>query len=86
MVQSIQEMAPREERARGETKAEAFKRLAAQRTNTVLERLRILGNCANRSLYEYTDEDIRRIFRAIEAEVKRTKGKFSDSTKEKFEL
>jgi len=69
-----------------ETKAQAFKRLAAQRTNTVIERLRILGNCGNRNLYEYSDEDVRKIFRALEAEVKRTKGKFSETKKETFEL
>lgn len=77
---------PVEQRKQRETKAEAFKRLASQRTNAVLERLRILGNCANRSLYEYTDEDMRKIFAAIEAEVKRTRAKFTGTNKERFEL
>jgi hypothetical protein len=74
-----------QQRAR-ERKAEAFKRLASQRTNTVLEKLRILGNCANKNLYDYGDEDVRKIFRVIEAEVRRTKAKFSDTKKERFRL
>jgi len=75
-----------EQQVRRETKAEVFKRLASQRTKAVLEKLRILGNCANRNLYDYTDEDVRRIFRALEAEVRRTKAKFSDIKKEEFQL
>ena len=78
-VQEIQQ------RAR-ERKAEAFRRLASQRTNAVLEKLRILGNCANRNLYDYTDEDVRRVFRIIETEVRRTRAKFSDTKKERFQL
>jgi hypothetical protein len=70
----------------GESKAEAFKRLASQRTNAVLERLRILGNCANRGLYDYSEEDVRRIFGAIEGELKLTKAKFTAGKKRKFEL
>jgi hypothetical protein len=80
MLQSVQRP------ARRETKAEVFKRLASQRTNAVLEKLRILGNCANGNLYDYTDEDVRRVFRVIETEVRRTKAKFSDTKKERFEL
>ena len=75
-----------EERKVRETKGETFKRLASQRTNAVLEKLRILGNCANRNLYEYTDEDIRKIFATLEAEVKRTKAKFTATNRKRFEL
>lgn len=67
-------------------KRDAFERLATQRTNTVLQRLRILGNCANRQLYEYDEADIRKIFRAIEMEVKATKGKFVGSREPRFKL
>lgn len=67
-------------------KHQAFKRLASQRTNAVLDKLRILGNCANRSVYSYSDDDIRKIFRAIEAEVKKTREKFEGRRERKFEL
>jgi hypothetical protein len=72
--------------SRSERKRAAFKRLASQRTTAVLERLRILGNCSNRQLYDYTDEDVRKIFSAIAAEMKAVKGKFRNSTGPEFTL
>ncbi|OGD83585.1 hypothetical protein A2572_04780 [Candidatus Collierbacteria bacterium RIFOXYD1_FULL_40_9] len=53
-----------------------FKRLATYRTNEVLKRLKVLGNCSNRSAYEYNEEDISKIFNAIEKSVRETKAKF----------
>ncbi len=56
---------------------ENFKRLAVSRTNEVLRRLKILGNCANRSHYDYTQEEIGRIFSEIDKRVRETKAKFT---------
>lgn len=53
-----------------------FKRLATQRTNEVLDRLRILGNCADRRSYSYSDEEIDKIFRAIEEQTRLMKARF----------
>lgn len=69
-----------------ESKQEAFTRLAEARTNAVMEKLRVLGNCANPYAYEYTDEDIRKIFAAIEREVRATKAKFGAGTRPEFRL
>jgi hypothetical protein len=69
-----------------ESKHDRFRRLATQRTNAVLERLRILANCANANLYEYTDEDVKKIFGAIEAEVRNIKAKFRNSNRPEFQL
>ncbi len=69
-----------------ENKRERFKRLATIRTNAVLERLRVLGNCANRGVYEYTKEDVEKIFSAIEKKVKETKSKFYFPEDEEFKL
>ena len=69
-----------------ETPSERFKRLAALRTNIILERLRILGNCANRQVYEYTEEDIEKIFSAIEHQIKEVKTKFHFPKEKKFKL
>lgn len=69
-----------------ETKKQRFQRLAEKRTNDVLERLRILGNCANRGQYEYSAEDIRKIFNTIEREVKLVRLKFKDGETQKFRL
>ena len=69
-----------------ESKNEAFQRLATKRTNAVLERLRILGHCANPQFYEYSEEDVKKIFRAIEKELKIVKTKFQNSSKSEFRL
>lgn len=71
---------------KNETPRERFKRLATMRTNEVLKRLRVLGNCANRQYYEYTESDIESIFSAIEKRAKETKTKFYFEKEEKFKL
>ena len=72
--------------ANKESKQQRFRRLATQRTNAVLHRLQILGHCANPQLYDYSEEDVRKIFRAIESEVKAMKAKFSNSGRSEFQL
>lgn len=67
-------------------KRERFKRLATYRTNEVLKKLKILGHCANRSAYSYTEEEIDKIFSAIEKKVKEIKAKFHFPKKEEFKL
>jgi len=62
-------------------KTERFKRLAILRTNEVLDRLRILGNCSDRRSYQYTDEEIEKIFRAIDEQTKIVKSKFKKPKK-----
>ena len=71
-----------------ETKRERFIRIAEARTNKILEMMRLLGNCASTNNYEYTEEDIKKIFGALERELKNTKSKFTDTdiTSEKFTL
>ena len=69
-----------------DTKREAFLRLAEKRTNAVLERIRILSNCANPYAYEYEEEDIRRIFAAIEQELKVARARFGNREKREFRL
>ena len=57
-------------------RSDRFKRLATVRTNEVLNRLRILGNCADRRSYDYTEEEIEKIFKAIDEQAKIVKAKF----------
>jgi len=72
--------------SRSESKRDAFRRLATQRTNNVLDRLRVLGHCSNPHLYEYSDEDVKRIFKAIDAELRAVKAKFQNSSRSEFQL
>ena len=57
-------------------KRDRFKKLAVYRTNEVLRKLHTLGHCANRSAYEYTGDDISKIFSEIERGVKEVRVKF----------
>ena len=69
-----------------ESKSQAFQRLATKRTSAVLERIRILGHCANPQLYDYTQEDVKKIFQAIEKELRVVKVRFQNSSKSEFRL
>lgn len=67
-------------------KKERFRNLAEKRTNVVLQKLKILGNCSNRSAYDYSDVDITKIFSAIEQKIRETKARFHIPKKQKFKL
>jgi hypothetical protein len=71
-----------------EEKREKFKRIAENRTNRIINDLHLLGNCSNRSNYEYTEEDVKKIFGAIEAALKESKQQFyaKKDKKQRFEL
>ncbi len=69
-----------------ENRRERFKRLATARTNTVLQKLKVLGNCANRQAYEYTEEEIDKIFASVDKYLKSIKSKFHFPKEEKFKL
>ena len=72
---------------KNETKRDRFRRLAQRRTNQVIKRLRILGNCADKGRYEYAKEDMERIFVAIDRRLNKTKARFDLPTdKEEFKL
>ena len=68
------------------SKRERFKRLAEYRTNEVLKRLKVLGNCSNRSAYDYSEEEINKIFSEIERTVRETKSKFYFAKHKNFKL
>lgn len=68
------------------SKKDNFKRLAEYRTNEVLKKLKVLGNCSNRSAYEYSEEDVAKIFTELEKALKETKGKFHFPKEHKFKL
>lgn len=71
-----------------ESKKERFIRIAEARTNKIIDMIRLLGNCSSRATYEYSKDDVRKIFNAIESELKIVKTKFDscndDSTRFKL--
>lgn len=60
-----------------ETKRDKFVRLAEARTNKIIDMLQLLSNCSNSNVYDYTQQDVDKIFNAIDAAVKEAKKKFS---------
>ena len=71
-----------------ETSSERFVRIAEARTNKIIDMIRLLGNCSSKATYEYSKEDVRKIFNAIETELKNSKAKFESSNDDsaKFKL
>ncbi len=68
-------------------KRENFVRLAENRTNKILEMIRLLGNLSNTSNYTYTKADVEKIFGTIEKELSDTKKKFDTiGSDDKFTL
>jgi len=69
-----------------EEKRERFKRLGVQRTNAVIKRIKVLSNCANRSAYEYTEEEVNKIFSEVERRIREAKAKFNFPKIKEFKL
>lgn len=71
-----------------ETKHDRFVRIVEARTNKAAEMIRLIGNCASRSSYDYSDEEVKMIFAYLEKELRNAKNKFSGSDTEegKFSL
>ncbi len=67
-------------------KRERFKRLGTQRTNAVLQKIKVLSNCANRSAYEYTEDEVNKIFSEVDRRVKEAKSKFHYPKTKEFKL
>jgi predicted membrane protein len=60
-------------------KRDRFVRLAVKRVNRAIKDLRLIGNLSNRSVYEYTDEDARKIIKALQKELDTIRARFSST-------
>jgi hypothetical protein len=58
------------------TRRTRFESVAGRRVQNILDSLDILGNCANRNNYEYTEEDVKKMFSAIKEKLKLTENKY----------
>jgi len=56
------------EKIENETKEQKFRRIASARANRILDDLRLLGNCSNKSAYGYSEAEVKKIFSTIEKE------------------
>lgn len=70
-----------------ETKEEKFIRLAEKRTNEAIKKIRLIGNLSNKNNYEYSEEQVTTIIKALETEIRKVKNAYQKESEEKiFEL
>jgi hypothetical protein len=65
---------------RDRQKRERFVKLANNRVNRAIKELRLIGNLSNRGAYAYTDEDAKKILRAIQKEFDALRTRFTGSS------
>jgi hypothetical protein len=64
-----------------ESKKEKFKRIAEARTNKILYMIRLLSNCSNKNVYEYSEEEVSKIFKTIEDQLHESKKTYKSFAK-----
>jgi len=71
-----------------ESKRDRFVRIVERRVNVIINNLDSLGKCANKKNYEYTDNDIKKIFGEIDKKTKEIRAIFAgkSTSKRGFEL
>lgn len=69
-----------------ESKRDKFKRLANIRVNNTLKGLDLIGNLSNSSNYDYSDDDVRKIFNSINSRIKDVQNKFKEKNNNKFNI
>jgi len=71
---------------KGETKEDRFKRVVQKRVQNVLDSLRRLSQCSNKRMYNWNDEQLQKIWSAIDKELKGCKENFDNAEPEEFKL
>jgi transcription elongation GreA/GreB family factor len=54
-----------------------FVQLAEKRVIRAIKDIRLIGNLSNKSNYSYSDEDVRKIIRALDREIKSLRQRFA---------
>ena len=63
-------------------KATKFVELANKRVNKAIKDLKLIGNLANRKNYEFTDEQVKKIIKALQKEIDSIKQTFRSTASE----
>ena len=66
----------------GESQHARFRRIAERRVIRTIKDIRLIGNLGNRNNYEYSGDEIEKIFRALERELKLARTKFDSRRKD----
>ena len=60
-------------------KSDKFRELAHSRVNRAINMIRLIANLGNKAHYDYSTDQQKRIFAALENEVKKAKNKFTSN-------
>lgn len=74
---------PRQQISPDESSKDRFLRLAQYRTQKVLSAIRVLSHCSNSYNYDYTPEQVEKIFSTIQEELASAKAKFTPNQPKK---
>lgn len=72
-----------------ETKKERFRRIAVARVNKIIKMVQLLGNCSNTSNYDFSQQDVSKVFAALRFEIDKAEKRFveaQDGKKSVFSL
>ena len=69
-------------------KSDKFRELAESRVNRAINMIRLIANLGNKAHYDYSSEQVNKIVKALEAEVKNVRVKFNSKRRgtEEFSL
>ncbi len=69
-------------------KKEKFIELAEKRVNNTMKQIQLIGNLANKKTYDYSEEQVNKIFATLKNELKLAENRFKNelTKKNKFEL
>ena len=63
-----------------------FVELAEKRVETTLKDIKLIGNLSNKSNYQYTQDDVKKIFGALNKAVSEARSRFEQGGKDKDEI
>lgn len=67
-----------------ESKPDRFRRVAEARVNKIIKMVRLLGNCSNPAVYDYTAEQVQQIFSTLQEELNKAQKRFVQSHRKRF--
>ena len=71
---------------KGEAKEDRFKRIAERRVQRIIDSLRSFSQCSNKRMYNCNEEQLKKIWEAIERALELCKESFEKSEPEEFKL
>jgi light-regulated signal transduction histidine kinase (bacteriophytochrome) len=71
---------------KSENKQQRFNRVVEKRVQNVLDSMRRLSQCSNRRMYEWNDEQLMKIWSAIDTELESCKQSYNNTEPDEFKL